>query len=75
MVRGKRVPAGHRGSETRGRHAARGSDENRGVPKEPEEDPLRDLRPLDGPLDEEPPVISDSDEYIWPEMQDEYEDD
>jgi hypothetical protein len=71
MVRGKRVPAGHRGSDARGRQAARGSDDRRRVPKEPEDDPLRDLRPVD----EEPPVISDGDEYIWPEIQDEYEDD
>lgn len=71
MARAKRVPAGNRGSESRGRQAARGSEGKPWSLKEPEDDPLRDLRPVD----EEPPLDSEGDEYIWPELQDEYEDD
>ncbi|MGB9175122.1 MAG: hypothetical protein WCB46_00100 [Methanoregula sp.] len=72
MGKGKRVPGGHRGGAIRDRHAARGSNDERLDQKEPEEDPLHDLRPVD----EEPELAyPDGDEYIWPEMQDETEED
>jgi hypothetical protein len=70
MGRGKRGHAGHRGGDVADRYGARGSDNGRWDVKEPEDDPLRDLRPVD----EEPePVDPAGDEYVWPEMNDENE--
>jgi hypothetical protein len=72
MVRGKRNRAGHRGGGVSDRHGARGSDDDRWDKKEPEDDPLRDLRPVD----EEPePGDPDGDEFVWPEMSDANEED
>lgn len=72
MARGKRVPAVRRGGEAGNSQAARGSDDRWRGKKEPEDDPLRDLRPAD----EEPePPNPDGDEFIWPEIQEENEDD
>ena len=68
MGRGKREPAGHRGGDTRDRHGARGSDDYRWEGGNPEDDPLRDLRPQD-----EEPADPAADEYVWPEMTDETE--
>ena len=70
MGRGKRDRMGHRGGDVCDWHGARGSDDERGDLKEPEDDPLRDLRPCD----EDPPDPA-GDEYIWPEMNDENEED
>ena len=69
MGKGKRVPGGHGGGAVRNRHAAQRSDDEGWDQKEPEDDPLRDLRPVN----EEPELATDPDrdEYIWPEMQDE----
>jgi hypothetical protein len=72
MGKGKRVPVASRGGATRDRHAGRGSNGEQWDQKEPEDDPLRDLRPVD----EEPePAGLDNDEYVWPEMQDGNEED
>jgi hypothetical protein len=72
MRKGKRVPVVHRGGAIHDRHAARGGDDERWDQQEPEDDPLRDLRPVN----EDPePVNPDGDEYVWPEMQDDNEED
>jgi hypothetical protein len=69
MGRGKRERAGHCGSDDGGWQGARGS-ERWWAPKDPEDDPLRDLRPHnEDPAD---PVIDD---YMWPDMSDENEED
>ncbi len=70
MGRGKKNPAGHRGSDIRDRHAARGSDDKQGNIQDPEDDPLRDLRPQD-----EDTLNATGDEYVWPDMNCENEDD
>jgi len=70
MARGKRVPAVRRGGEAINRHAARGSDDRWRGKKEPEDDPLRDLRP-----EEEEPADPEGDEFVWPEMSSENEED
>ena len=67
MVKHKRVPAARRGTEARIWQAPRGSGKN-----EPEDDPLRDLRPVD---DEPEPSDPDGDEFIWPDLHDENEED
>ena len=64
--RGSAVP---RGGKSSGRS---GSAKKAGLvydPKNPEEDPYRDLR-----IPEDEPRDPDSDEYIWPEYEDEDED-
>jgi hypothetical protein len=66
MGRGKRAYPGHRGGDAVDRHGARGSDDERWTVTDPEEDPLRDLRPHDDDLQN--PA---ADDYIWPEMNDE----
>lgn len=66
MGRGKREPAGHRGGDTCDRHGARGSDDYRWEAGNPEDDPLRDLRPHDDYPED--PVDND---YVWPELTDE----
>jgi hypothetical protein len=73
MARGRRIRAGHRGGDAGDWHAARGSDDERRNPKEPEDDPFRDLRPADE--DPPDPPDPDGDEFVWPEMHDENEDD
>jgi len=70
MGRGKRNRAGHRGGDVPGWFGARGSNHERWGTREPEDDPLRDLRPRDDDLPD--PA---GDEYLWPEMDDEYDDD
>lgn len=70
MGRGKRNRAGHRGGDVSDWHGARGSDAGRGDLPEPEDDPLRDLRPFEEDLPD--PA---GDEYLWPEMNDENEED
>ena len=63
----KKNPAGHRGGDARDRNGARGSDDERW---DQEDDPFRDLRPHDDEMRN-----PSSDEYMWPDMTDEYEDD
>ena len=70
MGRGKRDYAGHRGGYVIDRHGARGSDIDRWGVKDPEDDPLRDLRPQDDDM-----RYPAGDEYLWPDMRDENEDD
>ncbi len=72
MAKSRRIPAGQRNPETRGGHASRGSHERRLEPPSPEDDPLRDLRPVDV---EPEPMDPGGDEFVWPEMQDGDEDD
>lgn len=67
MARGKREPEGHRGGDARNRYKARGSNDDRCAGGNGEEDPLRDLRPHnDYPEDQA------DDEYVWPDLTDEY---
>jgi len=70
MVRGKRDHAGRRGGDVFDRHGTRGSNDQRWVVKDPEDDPLRDLRPHDDEM-----RIPAGDDYIWPDMHDENEED
>jgi hypothetical protein len=70
MGRGKREQAGHRGGDVVDRHGARGSDDMRGDLHYPEEDPFHDSRPHDDDLRN--PA---NDEYLWPDMNDENEED
>lgn len=70
MGRVRKNPAGHRGGDTADWHGARGSDDNRWGLVNPEDDPLRDLRPQDEDLED--PA---SDEYMWPDLSDENEED
>jgi hypothetical protein len=71
MGRGVRSRAGHRGGDIVDRHGARGSDDERWNLENPEDDPLQDLRPRD----DEPAEPAGDDEYVWPEMTDEYDED
>jgi hypothetical protein len=68
MGRGKRERTGHCGSDDGGWQGARGSgfwEKNN-----PEDDPFRDLRPHNEDLAD--PAIED---YMWPDMSDENEED
>jgi len=70
MGRGKRNDPRHRGSNGKEHHGIRGSrDEPRDLIKNPEDDPLRELRENDpehtDPADEE---------YIWPVLEEENDD-
>jgi hypothetical protein len=71
MGRGKKNPAGHRGGDVRDRHAARGSDDKQWDREDPEDDPLRDLRPDE----EEMRIPAGNDDYVWPDLSDETEED
>jgi hypothetical protein len=69
MGRGKKIPAAHRGGGVRDRHARRGSDEKKDE-ENLEDDPLQDLRPQD-----EDTLNAAGDDYVWPDLHDENEDD
>ena len=69
MGRGKKNPAGHRGGDARDRHAARGSDD-RELYHDPEDDPFRDLRPEEDDSRNQP-----VDDYVWPDLSSESEED
>ena len=69
MARVKKNPAEYRGGGIRNRHGS-SDDTNRWEQENPDDDPLRDLRP-----EEEDPRNPANDEYIWPDMHDENEDD
>jgi hypothetical protein len=66
----KRVPAGRRAGESRGPPAAPHRDGGAWDNQSPEDDPLRDLRPVD-----EDPPDHDGYEYEWPDLSDGNEDD
>jgi len=68
--RGKKNPAGHRGGDVRDRHGTRGSDDERWDREIPEDDPLRDLRPHEDDM-----LNAASDEYLWPDLSDENNED
>jgi hypothetical protein len=70
MGKSKRDRAGHRGGDVREWYGARGSNNKRWGFTGPEDDPLRDLRPRDNDL----PDLA-GDEYMWPEMDDENDED
>jgi hypothetical protein len=70
MSKGKRRLAANRGGEVFDRHGGRGLNAERWGEGDVEDDPLRDLRPVDD--DFRNPA---SDEYQWPDMNDEYDDD
>jgi hypothetical protein len=70
MGKGKRDRAGHLSGDVRDWHGSRGSNDVRGYLNELEDDPLRDLRPRYDDLQD--PA---GDEYLWPEMNDENEED
>jgi hypothetical protein len=69
MGRGGRNDAGHRGGQGSTRHSVRGSRDEPWDLMNPEDDPLRDLRPRD-----EDPADPAHDEYVWPAF-DEADDD
>ena len=66
MVRGGKSRAGHRGGEGYAGHGVRGSRDDAWDPVSSDEDPLRDLRmPDDDGMD------TTSDEYVWPQFEEE----
>ena len=70
MGRGKRAYPGHRGGDAPDRHGARGSNDERWDLKDPEDDPLRDLRPREDDM-----RYPAGDDYIWPEVKEDNEED
>ena len=70
MVKGKRRQSADKGSNAGDRHIRRIKHDEQWSERDPEDDPLRDLRPYDD--DTRTPA---NEEYLWPEMNDEYEDD
>jgi len=70
MVRAKKNHAGHRGKDNRDRHSAQGSDNRQWEPENQEDDPLHDLRP-----EEDDMRNSANEDYIWPDLHDEDDDD
>jgi hypothetical protein len=70
MGRGKKNSAGHGGGDLCDRHTARCSDDELWDRKNSEDDPLRDLRPHYEEFAD--PV---ADDYIWPVITDEHEED
>jgi hypothetical protein len=70
MGRVRKKPAGHRGGDTTDWHGSRGSDDNRWGKVNPEDDPLRDLRP-----DVDDMLNAAGDEYIWPDTSNEFDED
>jgi len=70
MGRSIRQRAGQRGGNLPDRHSARGSDDKLWDVPDMEDDPLRDLRPHE---DEQADPVGD--EYVWPDMNNENEED
>jgi len=70
MVKGKRRQVASRGGNVIDRHGVRGQNGEQWGEMDPEDDPLRDLRP-----NEDEMRNTASDEYLWPDMHNEYEDD
>lgn len=70
MVKGKRRQSVKRGGDSADRHSERGGNVHQWAERDPEDDPLRDLRPYED--DMKNPA---NDEYVWPEMNDEYDED
>lgn len=70
MSKGKRRLAAGRIGDAAGRQGVQGRNAGLWGDREMEDDPLRDLRPVED--DFRNPA---GDEYLWPDMNDEYEDD
>jgi hypothetical protein len=70
MSKGKRRLAANRGSDAFDRHGERGRNTERWGEGDLEDDPLRDLRPVED--DFRNPA---GDEYLWPDMNNDDEDD
>jgi len=70
MGRAKKDPAGQRRRDNRNRHSVRGNGNGRWKPDSQEDDPFHDLRP-----EEDDMRNSSNEEYIWPDLNDEDEDD
>jgi len=70
MRKAKKNSAGQRGRENRDHHPVRGSEKGQWERDNQEDDPFHDLRP-----EEEDPRNSANEEYIWPDLHDENEDD
>jgi hypothetical protein len=70
MSKGKRRLAANRGGDVFDRHGGHGRNAERWGPGDIEDDPLRDLRPVED--DFRNPA---GDEYLWPDMKNEYEED
>jgi hypothetical protein len=70
MGRGKRDRTGHREGDAVDWHGTRGCDDERWNLNYPEDDPLRDLKPY-----QEDILNAAGDEYVWPDMNNESEDD
>ena len=70
MVKGKRRQSAKRGGDSVDRHSERGRNVHQLAERDPEDDPLRDLRPYED--DMKNPA---NDEYVWPDMNEEYDED
>jgi len=70
MGRGKRDIMGRHGDDARDWHGTGGSGDRRWDRKNPEDDPFRDLRPRNEEL-----ADPANDEYLWPDMSDENDED
>jgi hypothetical protein len=70
MGKCKRDHVGHPGGDVLDRDGARGRNDDWWGAKDPEDDPLSDLRPNDDDL-----RYPAGDEYLWPDMHDENEED
>lgn len=70
MSKGKRRLAVGRSGDAAGRQGGQGRNTGSWGDREMEEDPLRDLRPVEDDF-----RSPSGDEYLWPDMNDEYEDD
>jgi hypothetical protein len=70
MVKGKRRQSAKRGGEAFEKPGSRGRDDDRWGEGDPEDDPLRDLRPYEDDMRNQA-----NDEYVWPDVNDEYDED
>lgn len=70
MGKSKRRQAANRGGDAFDWHGGQGRNDERWGGKDPEDDPLRDLRPYEDEL--RSPA---NDDYLWPDMTDEYGED
>lgn len=70
MVKTRRRPLPKNGGEAVERQSVRGRQDDRWGEPDPDDDPLRDLRP-----DEDDMRNPANDEYLWPDMSDECDED
>jgi hypothetical protein len=70
MVKTRRRPSPKHSGEAVDRNSGRGRQDDRWGGWDPEDDPLRDLRP-----DEDDSRNPSNDEYIWPDLNNEYDED